>query len=136
MKELIRRLHEGAYSCIVVNEGKVAVFTRRGVMDLYELLVNEPDFLRGASVADKVVGKGAAALMLLGGVQRLYADVISEPALGLLDKTNVEVSYGQLVQHVQNRTKTDWCPVEKLCYDLNDTREMFEAIGSFLEAQK
>lgn len=136
MKELIRRLHEGAYSCIVANEGKVAVFTRRGVMDLYELLVNEPDFLRGASVADKVVGKGAAALMLLGGVQRLYADVISEPALGLLDKTNVEVSYGQLVQHVQNRTKTDWCPVEKLCYNLNDTREMFEAIGSFLEAQK
>ncbi len=136
MNDLIQRLHEGGYSCVIYNKGKTAAFTRRGVIDLFELLAKEPDFLRGASVADKVVGKGAAALMLLGGVSRLHANVISTPALELLKNSCLKVTYGQSVPHVQNRTKTDWCPVEKLCYNLHTPQEMFEAIRTFLDAQK
>ena len=136
MNDLLQRLHEGGYSCVIYNKGKTAVFPRRGVIDLFELLAKEPDFLRGASVADKVVGKGAAALMLLGGVSRLHADVISTPALELLKDSCLEVTYGQSVPHVQNRTKTDWCPVEKLCYNLHTPQEMLEAICTFLGAQK
>ncbi len=132
MNDLMGRLHEGNCSCVIANEGRVAVFTGRGVRDLHDLLLREPAFLRGASVADKVVGKGAAALMLLGGVSRLHADVISRPALELLKANHLEVSYGQLVPHVQNRAGTDWCPVEKLCADLHTPREMFEAIHAFL----
>lgn len=61
MEELIDLLHSGGYSCVIANKGKVRTFTQRGVADLYDLLTQEPEFLKGAMIADKVVGKGAAA---------------------------------------------------------------------------
>ena len=49
------------------------IFRERGVADLFRLLREEPQLLRGAFIADKVVGKGAAALMVLGGGEGLFA---------------------------------------------------------------
>lgn len=69
MDELIRLLHEGGYSCVIRKE-EIRTFTQRGVADLYDLLNQHPVFLHGAQVADKVVGKAAAALMVLGGSGR------------------------------------------------------------------
>ena len=57
MEELINLLHTGGYSCVIANEGKIRTFTQRGVADLYDLLTREPEFLKGALIADKVVGK-------------------------------------------------------------------------------
>ena len=71
MDELIRLLHEGGYSCVIRKE-EIRTFTQRGVADLYDLLNQHPVFLHGAQVADKVVGKAAAALMVLGGVREVY----------------------------------------------------------------
>lgn len=69
MEDLIRLLHGGDHSLVVAN-GNVYTFNGRGVTDLYALLREDPGFLKGASIADKVVGKAAAALMILGGVKR------------------------------------------------------------------
>lgn len=63
MNDLIDILHEEHHSLVVAN-GDVCTFDGRGISDLYNLLSEDPEFLRGASVADKVVGKGAAALMI------------------------------------------------------------------------
>ena len=62
MEELINLLHTGGYSCTIANGGKIRTFTQRGVADLYDLLTQEPEFLKGALIADKVVGKGACLL--------------------------------------------------------------------------
>ncbi len=88
MEKLIRLLHEGNYS-LVVAHGEIRTFSGRGVSDLYALSGEDPGFLRGASVADKVVGKAAAALMIVAGVSELHADVISRPALDLLAGSGV-----------------------------------------------
>ena len=55
MEELINLLHSGGYSCVIANGDNIRTFTQRGVADLYDLLTQEPDFLKGASIADKVV---------------------------------------------------------------------------------
>ena len=55
LEDIIRLLHEGKHS-LVVSNGEVRTFDRRGVADLYALLREDSDFLKGASVADKVVG--------------------------------------------------------------------------------
>ena len=77
MENLITRLHEGNFSCVIANKKEVRTFTRRGIIDLYELQKQDTLFLQGAVIADKVVGKAAAALMVLGNISELYADVIS-----------------------------------------------------------
>ena len=65
-------------------QGEIRRFERRGVADLFALVTDEPGFLCGASVADKVIGRGAALLLLKGGAREVYAEVISSGALGVL----------------------------------------------------
>lgn len=89
MDDLIQLLHEGKHSLVVAN-GEVCTFNGRGVIDLYHLLQDDPGFLYEASIADKVVGKAAAALLALAKVKEVYADVISRPALDLLSKTDIK----------------------------------------------
>lgn len=134
-QQLIDLLHAEACSCVIRNGGTTRIFRQRGVRDLYRLLHEEPRLLDGAFVADKVVGKGAAALMLLGGVAELYADVISRPALELLAASSVRVTYTLEVPRIVNRTQTGLCPVESLCRDCTTAAEALPLIRDFLEAQ-
>ena len=50
MEKLINLLHTGGYSCTIANGGKIRTFTQRGVADLYDLLTQEPEFLKGALI--------------------------------------------------------------------------------------
>ena len=100
MEELINLLHTGGYSCTIANKGEIRTFTQRGVADIYDLLTQEPEFLKGASIADKVVGKGAAALMILGGIKELYTDIISTKALELLQKSDIKVGFTEKVPFI------------------------------------
>lgn len=130
MDDLIQLLHEGKHSLVVAN-GEICTFKGRGVTDLYHLLQDDPGFLYEASIADKVVGKVAAALMALAKVKEVYADVVSRPALDLLSKTNVKIRYGTVVPYIINRTATGWCPLEILCFDCATLEDCFHQIEAF-----
>lgn len=133
MEELINLLHSGEYSCVIANEGKVRTFTQRGVADLYDLLTQEPDFLKGALIADKVVGKGAAALMISGGIKELYTDIISSKAMDLFRTSDVKVGFRQEVPFIWNRDRTGWCPVETMCSEEESAEAILPMIRDFLE---
>ena len=132
-EELITQLHTLQCSCIIHNNGTTHAFHERGVKDLYRLLMQGPEILSGASIADKVVGKGAAALMIAGGVAWIYADVISEAAMELFKHSRVEVQYAEIVPNIINRTRTDICPVEKLCRDCKTADECLPLIDKFIK---
>lgn len=132
MEDLISLLYNGHHSLVVAN-GEVCTFSGRGISDLYLLLTNVPGFLRGASVADKVVGKGAAALMVLGGVQEVYAGIISTPALDLLHKSGIAVRFGQKVPNIINRAGDSICPVEQLCMGCATAAECLLQIEKFVK---
>lgn len=132
---LVKLLHKGGYSLVLWN-GNTRTFTRRGVADLYNLLHDEPDSLRGAIVVDKVVGKGAATLIILGGVAELHTDVISEAALALLAAADVKVSYDRVVTHIINREGTGHCPVEMLCREAKTAEECLPLIQNFMKRQR
>lgn len=131
-EKLIEHLHAGHYSCVIENRYGLHFFSQRGVADLYELYRHRPEYLSGAHMADKVVGKGAAALMVLGGIASLYADVISTPALALLRKAGIDVHFGQEVPRIENRTKTGGCPLETACIDLDDAVKIYPVIQEFM----
>ena len=106
MESIIDILHKGGYSCVMKNREEVRTFTQRGVADLYDLYQADSAFMKGAAIADKVIGKGAAALMVLGGFKTVYADIISTPALALLCEAGIETTFAQEVPHIINRDKT------------------------------
>ena len=115
MDTLIDILHQGGYSCVIRKGGDTRTYCQRGVADLWQLCHDGEHFLQGAHIADKVIGKGAAALMIRGGACEVYADVISHPALARGDGL---------------------CPVETLCVDLTTIDDMVDAISNFINKLK
>lgn len=132
MNELIETLRKGNYSCVIKNGSEVRTFTRRGVADLYSLLKEDAAFLKGAALADKVIGKAAAALAILGGVKELYAEVISLSALILLREVGVEADFQTVVPYIRNRDGNDWCPLEAACYKEKNAKDILPKIERFL----
>ena len=135
-QQAIETLHATHCSCVIANGSRLEQFHERGVKDLHHLLHNDKALLDGAFIADKVVGKGAAALMIAGGVKEVYADVMSRAALSLFQSHGLEVEYGLLVDNIINRAGTDICPVEKLCAQCLTTEECLPLIDDFVSKLK
>lgn len=131
MDELVRILQDGNHSLVVAGDG-IRTFDGRGISDLYGLLTEHPDWLRDASVADKVVGKGAAALLILGGVRELFAGVISTSALGLFEDSGISLRFAKKVPYIINRKGDGLCPVEALCKDCKTAAECLPFIQGFI----
>ena len=126
MTSLVNLLHKENYSCAIFGLNETRTFSRRGVIDLYDLLLNDRTFLKRALVADKVVGKAAASLMILGEIRELHADVISTPALSLLRNASVKVSFGC-------RNQDGWCPLESACFKSVSAISSFRIVQDFMQ---
>ena len=135
MKALIDILQDEKLTLVVKSDdGTIHRFTQRGVKDLLALVTESPEILKDALIADKAVGKAAAACLVVGGVKRVHADVMSEPALVLLQHHGIEAGYGTLVDHIINRTGDGWCPMERLSRDENDPAVIIQRIKEFFES--
>lgn len=110
--EMLDMLNEQGLSLLVYNNDSLSIHANRGVRDLLELLSAEPERLRGAIVADKVIGKAAAALMATGGVQEVHTNVICTPARELLEQEGIKVFAREEVEKILNKDKTHMCPID------------------------
>lgn len=132
MKQLIDILHsEGLTLVVKSGDGTIHRFTQRGVKDLLTLVTTAPEVLHNAIIADKAVGKAAAACMVQGGAKQVWADVMSEPAMTLLRAYRVEAECSTLVDHIINRAGTDWCPMERLSREIDDPATIIQKIQDF-----
>ena len=134
LKQLRHILHTTNCSCVIANGDKIESFYQRGIKDLYELLHSNRSLLEGATIADKVIGKGAAALMIAGGVTIVYADVISETAMELFKQYSIKVEYDKKVANIINRRGDGICPVEERCAECNTIEECLVKIEEFVKS--
>ena len=135
MKQLINILHDEGLTLVIKSaDGVIHRFTQRGVKDLLTLVTENPAVLHGALIADKAVGKAAAACMVMGDVKHVHADVMSEPALALLQAHGIKAEYGQLVDHIINRAGTGRCPMEQLSRDIDDPATIIQKIKEFFNS--
>ena len=118
----ITLLRQGGYSCVFCDRDRVLTDRRRGIAPILER-IEAGESLCGMAVADKIIGKAAAMLLLCGGARSVYGEVMSEPAKALLEDADVEVAYGTLVKAIRNRTDTDICPMEKAAATLETPAE-------------
>ncbi len=133
MKSLIETLVNGKHSLVIESmTGEIFMFDGRGVKDLYRLYVDSARVLRNARVADKVIGMGAAALMIEGGIKEYHAQVISRQALELFNRYGIDGTHDVLTEQIINRAGTGRCPLETLVCHLNDTTLMLPLIHKFV----
>ena len=121
-------LISSASTIAVVSNGEVFTSQERGVKPLLHLLSEKKGFLKGASVADKVIGKAAALLMVLGEIKEVHTLIISEPAIKVFEIHNIPCFYDKKVDRIMNRTGDGLCPMETLCLDVDNPMDAFTKI--------
>lgn len=110
----------------------VSTYDGRGISDIFRLYHESPAILKGARVADKVVGKAVAAFMVMGGVREVYADVMSRPAEAMLKSAGIKVNHISIVTQILRRDGQGWCPMEMICQNCTCPSQCVEAIELFM----
>ena len=87
-------------------------------------------------MADKVIGRAAALLMVLGEIKEVHTLIISEPAIKVFEKYNIPCFYDKKVERIVNRTGDGLCPMETLCLDVDEPQEAFQKITDFIKTMK
>ena len=131
LKTLISE-HDEVRGVVQAATGEIREFHRPGVADFFAMLTTEPAFLRDAVIADRIIGRGAAFLLVKGGVREVFAFVMSEPAREVLQKAGIKVSCDRLEPKIVNRDGTGTCPVEMAVMDTESPDEAFLRIEAFL----
>lgn len=132
LESLLDTLHKGGHSLVVRNGDELRTFDGRDVDDLFRLYREEPVFLRGALVADKVIGKAAACLVVAAGVNGVHTDVISAEARRLL-LWGVKVPPNvTTVEGISNRAHTGYCPMEKFLWECHSVDECLPKLEEWM----
>ncbi len=124
-KEFLQQ--NSSYSVVFVRGEEHIFCEKRGVAPLLELLDAGKD-LRGFAAADRVVGRGAALLHIMLGIETLYASVLSFSAEEVLKNYKVTYSFGERVDCILNRNRDGRCPIEQATEGIFDLSEGLSAI--------
>lgn len=122
----------GDYTCVAMKGKQVYTSRERGVRPLLTWLDTGIE-LKGFSVADKVIGNGAAMLYVLLGVKELYTPIISKPAVATLEKHGIHIYYDVCVDGIVNRAGSGPCPMEDAVKGIDNPQDAFHAIRKRLE---
>ena len=122
-----KRLDDTSASLVVMNKnGEIREFYNRRVIDIVSLIKSGENFLDGAIIADKVIGKVASALLVLAGVKEIYARTISEYAIEVLENNNIKYSFRNRVDYIINNDKTGMCPMENKFKDEKNLKVIYD----------
>ena len=120
-------LIKNGYTCVLFNGTKEYSSTLRGVKPLIDFLESDINF-KGFVAADKTVGAGAAYLYVLLGVGAVYARIISEPAVAVLQAHGIRVECDRIVPNIINRRGDGICPFEAAVMEIPEPNEAYRAI--------
>ncbi len=134
LKVAKERLKEKKLRLVIV-KGGVVLFESKdaGVRTLLEAIDKLGRHLEGSAVADTIIGKAAALLCLYGKVSSIYARLISETALKVLQEKGLSFEYEKMTPVIFNREHSDICPFEKLIQNIDDREEAYGMIKALSE---
>lgn len=120
MKSLVEK---GEASCVAARDGViVGKASGKGLKPILELLDRRA--LAHALVVDKVVGRAAAAVCIVGKAKKVHAVLMGADALALLKAHGVEASAEKTVPKILNRDLSGGCPMERKVEGVDDPSEM------------
>ena len=88
-------------TCVLVKEDKIILSKDKGIAPILKL-INAGKNLENFSLADRIVGKAVALLVVYAKIREVYAEVLSEKGKAVLIKYNVKFSYKTLTEKIIN----------------------------------
>ncbi len=125
-------LEENNYTCVLCKDGQIYTSTERGVKPLIAFAESGQDF-RDFSAADRIVGKAAAMIYVLLGVQTVFAEVMNEDGIYTLARHGITPLCNTSVKEIRNRTNTGMCPMEEAVKEIADPQEGLYTVKRRLE---
>ncbi len=127
------KLRKDDVSLVVVKDGLILLSKKgMGIRPLFDGFSELGMNAKGSFIADRVIGKAAAALCIHAGVHGVYTPVLSKPAAELLKGKGIFCSTDSLVPGILNKERTDFCPLEKITADIDNYRDMVNVVKIFL----
>ena len=130
--QMLETLNQQGLSLLIYNDSTLTTHDNRGVRDLLTLVATQPERLQGAIVADKIIGKAAAALMATGGVVEVHTNIISTPARALLEAEGIKVVATEEVPQILNRNKSQMCPIDSQLEGIESIEECVTVLQNML----
>ena len=126
--EMVReRLYSTNASLVVLYvNGEIKEYYQNRIKDIKEILQKDKQALKGAIIADKVIGKVASSILAVAGVEEIYSDVMSKYAIPVLEENGIRYKYKNLVEYVQNNDKMGMCPMENKYKEETDINRIFK----------
>lgn len=124
-----QRLKQKDLSLVIAKNGEVIFETElHGISGLLSAIDQHKKGMMGSSVADKIVGRAAALLLVYSGVDAAFAVTASDGAIRVLKDHGVFLEYEKRVPHILNYEKIDVCPFEKRTANVSDSREAYKLL--------
>jgi hypothetical protein len=121
-------LTEGA-PCVFLRDGRIVKAGEgTGVGPLITAWEREPELLCGAVIVDKIVGRAAAMLAVLGGAAGVYGLTMSASARDYLSACGIPAEAEVCTERILNRSGTGWCPMEQAVLDIDDPAEGYRKL--------
>ena len=122
-------------TCVLVKEDKIILSKDKGIAPILKL-INAGENLENFSLADRIVGKAVAMLVVYSKIREVYAEVLSEKGEEVLKKHNIKYSYKTLTENIINRKGDDICPMEKTVSKIYDATLAYHALKKKVEELK
>lgn len=116
-------------------EGNCLFSEKRGIAPLMGFIADGVD-LEGYSVADLIVGKAAALLMVKCKIRAVFAKTLSKSGEKVLKSNNIPYEYETLTEKIINRQGTDVCPMEKTVLNTDDPEEGYSLLKEKIQSMK
>lgn len=124
VSDAIDLIREGKAGLAVLQEGRIVYQAQNpGIRDALWLHDEQPELLRGAIIADRIIGRAAAMLFADGGALAVYGDVMDRDADLELRSKGVQTRANTLTERIINRAGSDICPMEKAILGVTDPDE-------------
>ena len=123
------------HSLVLVKENDIYIEDDKGLKPLLSF-INKNINLKGFSLADKIIGRAAAFLIIKLNIKEVYTKTISKGAYELLIDNNVDISYDNMVDKILNKDKTGLCPMEECVININNPEDAYNEIIKKIKLMK
>lgn len=124
-----QRLIQKNLSLVIVKNGRVLFETEsHGINGLLKVIKQLQDNMTGSSVADRIVGRAAALLLVYSGVVAVFAVTVSDSGIEVLKNNHVFHEFERRVPRILDSKKVDVCPFERLVAKFSDPKEAYEEL--------
>ena len=119
-----------------VYEGGELIFSsiRKRLLPLMDYIDGYHRYHQKVIIFDKIMGNAAALLAIKARCRGVYSPLGSQPALETLGKYGINHHIGIVVPYIQQGSREDICPMEKLSLH-KDPEEFYAAITNIINTR-